>query len=90
MNGDSRIGPSLDGIINRRIRLVKDYVYSEPLEKARGNWTSGKLNKFMQDPQKMYPGTSMQFSMPLENYERRAILRYLSGIKAVPAKEDKN
>jgi len=78
VNGESRVGPPLNGVFGRRIGSVEGFDFSEDLASARGKWTKAKLLEFAEDPQAMYPGSFMPAQDTLEPYQRRAITKYLS------------
>ena len=82
VHGRQKIGPALDGVINRPVGTLENYAYSEELERAGGKWTKSKLNKFLKDPEIMYPDTTMYLDYyPLDSRKRKLIIDYLSDIE---------
>lgn len=79
VNGESGIGPALNGVIGRKIGSVEGFNYSGDLTSARGKWTKDKLIKFAENPQLMYSSTYMPEQEELKPWERRYLLKYLSG-----------
>src|SRR3982750_2457769 len=55
-------GPALFGVVGRRVASVDGYDYSPALKAANAKhnrWTYSRLDKFLTNPELMYPGTSM-------------------------------
>jgi len=73
----NRIGPRHRGVVGRRIASLTDFDYSPAIKKLGGEWTPARLDKWLQGPQNMAPGTKMYFSVPDPN-ERSAIIAYLA------------
>ncbi|MCI4644494.1 MAG: PQQ-dependent sugar dehydrogenase [Hyphomonadaceae bacterium] len=53
------VGPSLLHIAGRRIGGVEGYPYSEALSGRSERWTERRLQRFLSDPERNYPGTNM-------------------------------
>ncbi len=81
VNGAHKLGPPLNGVVNRDIGSVEGFAYSEDLAQARGRWTPSRLRSYMKDPQAMFPGTAMPGNYNLQRWERREIVEYLSTIE---------
>lgn len=75
----SPAGPSLAGVVGRKIGGVADYPYSQALAKADGDWTPDKLDAFLKDPMQTYPGTAMAFGGLSKESDRKAVIAYLAG-----------
>lgn len=73
----NRVGPRHRGVVGRRIASLTDFDYSPAIKKLRGVWTPTRLDKWLQDPQKVAPGTKMYFSVP-DPSDRNAIIAYLA------------
>lgn len=75
------VGPSLAGVLGRRIGGVAGFHYS-PAMKARGKdgavWTRERLDAFLQSPQRDTPGTIMGFTGIKSRGQREALLAYLA------------
>lgn len=80
VNGESSVGPPLNGLFKRKIGSAPGYTYSDSLTKARGTWTKAKVKSFLHDPQAMYSDTLMPAQSNLESWEQRAILNYLEKV----------
>ena len=73
----NRVGPRHRGVVGRQIASLADYDYSPAIKKLHGVWSQAELDKWLQGPQKVAPGTKMYFSVPDPN-DRSAIIAYLS------------
>lgn len=74
---ENRVGPRHRGVVGRRIASLSDFNYSPAIKKLDGVWTRDGLDKWLQGPQKVAPGTKMYFSVPNPN-DRNAIIAYLA------------
>ena len=75
-------GPHLVGVIGRRAGEVDGYYnFSPALRSLDLVWTRDNLERFLVDPKRFAPGTSMQASDVTEA-EARAIVDFISGDKA--------
>ncbi len=59
LDGTASVGPTLQGVLDRRIGSLPDYAYSQAMREARGNWTLERLALFVTDPEGTIPGTTM-------------------------------
>jgi cytochrome c len=73
----NRVGPRHRGLVGRRIASLTDYDYSPAIKKLHGVWTPAGLDKWLQGPQSVAPGTKMYFSVP-DPSDRKAIIAYLA------------
>ena len=71
------IGPDLKGIFERPVASAHGYGYSEALKRSSGRWTEEKLDAFLASPQKLAPGTSMQFEGISDPAIRASLIEYL-------------
>ena len=74
-------GPSLHGIFDRRVASVQGYDYSPALRRfaARNpRWTRALVDRYAADPDRLVPGTSMDFHGMRDHRERRALIDYLA------------
>jgi cytochrome c len=75
-------GPALFGIVGRPVGSVPGFTYSPALQAARRNgdvWTDERLQTFLIDPARMYPGTTMPWSFS-EAKDRKAMTAYLKSL----------
>lgn len=81
VNGRTKAGPPLNGVVGRKIGGIKDYPYSDDLATADGRWTQSRLRAFMDDPKRMYPGTTMPGDFNMERWQRRKVAEYLATLE---------
>ncbi|CAM8631542.1 COG3474 Cytochrome c2 [Burkholderiales bacterium] len=75
-------GPLLRGVVGRPSGKVEGYVYSAALSKAGLVWDAQTLDRWLEDPSALVPGSSMGYAM--RNPERRAlVIQYLSTLKTI-------
>lgn len=75
--GVNRIGPSLAGIVGRAAGTVPAFAYSPANAGSDIIWTKEKLFQYLENPQRVLPGTKMIYS-GLNDAQRRAdLIAYL-------------
>lgn len=78
--GRNGIGPTLRGIVGSKAGDVPGYSFSPALKKSGIVWNSATLDRWLQGPMKMVPGTKM--ALPVADPARRkAIIAYLATLK---------
>lgn len=73
-------GPNLMRIIGRRTANQRGFAYSEAMLRfaaGNGRWTAALLDRYIADPAKMMPGTTMAFPGIRDPAERKELLDYL-------------
>ena len=73
-------GPSLRGVIGRRVGGDPAFDYSPVLEAARDQgdtWDAARLMRFLDDPEEMYPGLWMGANGVRDEAERRLVVEFL-------------
>jgi cytochrome c len=79
--GPNRSGPNLYGIVGRRAGTVGGFRYSKAMRESNLVWTAGSLDKFLEAPTDVVPGTTMMVAV--RDPERRAaVVDYLSTLSA--------
>ena len=76
-------GPSLRGVVWRKIASLPDFAYTPALKSAVGTWTPDRLSQFLKNTQGFAPGTSMFFDIQ-DPDARRAIIKFLETNRASP------
>ena len=74
-------GPSLSGLLGRRIGGDQNFDYSPVLKQARASnvvWTPERLDAFLIDPEAMFPGMWMTARAIADPVERNALVRFLA------------
>ena len=72
--GMDSVGPSLYGIVGRRVSTEEGFSYSSAMKKQKFVWTENLLNRFIANPQAMIPGTTMTYSGMPDARQRAAII----------------
>jgi cytochrome c len=75
--GDNRAGPDLSGLRGRKAGTVKGFAYSEAMRNSGIVWSADTLDRYLQGPQAMVPGTMMQIDPITDPEERAAVIEYL-------------
>jgi cytochrome c len=75
-------GPNLHGLIGRPVASLADFKYSPALKEfatSGARWTPELIERFIQDPGAMVPGTRMEPPLGADQPEvRRLVLEYIS------------
>ena len=71
-----RQGPNLVHVIGRKIGSVDGYKYTPGYKEADAVWDEERLDKYLTNPQAMFPGSIMAYRQANAN-TRRAIIAYL-------------
>ncbi|WP_158789736.1 heme-binding domain-containing protein [Granulicella sp. L46] len=74
MDGD-REGPRLTGVFGRKAGSVAGFDYSVGLKNSGMTWDEATLEKWLRDPDKLVPNTTMDFSVP-KAQERSDLIAY--------------
>jgi cytochrome c2 len=77
------IGPDLMGVVGQDVarHTSTGYQYSKAMKSLGGTWTREKLDKFLENPAAMVPGTTMNFPGIADPVERKAIIDYLGKLQ---------
>lgn len=73
----AKVGPHLQGIVGRRSAAVAGFNYSPAMRRANIVWNDATLDRWLQRPQSVVPGTTMAFAGMPNPADRRALLAYL-------------
>jgi len=79
--GANSIGPSLAGVVGRKVASAAGYSYSPALKKVTGTWNEALLDKWLSGPAKFAPGTKMTFAGYPDAAKRKAVIAYLKTLK---------
>lgn len=75
--GVNRIGPSLAGIVGRPASSVAGFAYSPANHNSGITWTKEKLFQYLENPQRVVPGTKMIFPGIPDAQRRADLIAYL-------------
>jgi cytochrome c len=73
----SKIGPSLHGIIGRKVASLEGFQYSPALQAQNFIWDRAMLERWLTNPSAVVPGTMMAFAGLSEARDRAALIAYL-------------
>ncbi len=80
--GAALIGPNLNGVVGREVGSLPQFDYSPELKAVGGTWTPEQLDRFLTSPSDFAPGTRMGYVGVSDPAERRALIAYLSSLRA--------
>jgi cytochrome c len=75
------IGPSLFGIVGRKNGSVSGFHYSNANKNADVVWDAATLDKFLQAPMTVLPGTTMGYAGLRDDTRRADLVAYLATLK---------
>ncbi len=79
--GVNKIGPSLAGIVGRAAGTVAGYSYTPANKNSGITWTPEKLFQYLENPQRVVPGTKMAFAGIPDEQKRANVIAYLGELK---------
>jgi cytochrome c len=79
--GDNKIGPTLFGVVGRQTGSVPDYTYSVANQNAHLTWTDDELDKYLEAPRTIIPGTKMAYAGVKDATKRADLISYLNTLK---------
>jgi cytochrome c len=75
--GENGVGPSLNGVVDRKAAEIADYRYSPAMKRSGIVWTAKVLDDFLSDPQKLVPANRMPYAGMLDAAGRADLIAYL-------------
>jgi cytochrome c len=72
-----RVGPRHCGLLGRRAGSVPGFDYSAAMKKSGIVWTARTLDRFLADPLRTMPGTTMTYAGVADAGERADLIAYL-------------
>ncbi len=79
---DNRVGPMHMGVFGRKAGGVKNYRYSEALNKSKVIWSRETLTAWLTSPETLIPGQRMGYSMDNAK-DREDVVAYLATLHAI-------
>lgn len=79
--GKTLIGPSLAGVYGTGAGAVAGYAFSPALARSGLTWDDATLDKWLENPMKLVPGTAMTYAGQPDAAKRKAIIAYLKTLK---------
>ncbi len=77
-----RTGPRHCGLFGRRAGSVPGFAYSDAMRHSNIVWNEATLNRFLANPLKTVPGTSMGYAGVKDDKERVDLIAYLKWANA--------
>jgi len=75
--GVNKIGPSLHGVVGRHSGIEPGYTYSAANKNSGIVWTPEKLFQYLENPQRVVPGTKMAFAGIQDPQKRADLIAWL-------------
>lgn len=72
-----RTGPRHCRLFGRRAGSVPGFAYSEAMRRSKQVWNAQTLDRFLRNPLKAVPGTSMGYAGIADRQERADLIAYL-------------
>jgi len=79
--GKNMIGPSLFGVVGRKSGSVPGFHYSPANQSDNLTWDEATLDKYLQSPKTLVPGTTMTFAGLKDDTKRADLIAYLATLK---------
>ena len=79
---EKRIGPDLQGVVGRKAGSLPGYNYSTAMASTNFIWDAATLDRWLERPNDVVPGTSMAFSGMEKPEDRQALIAYLAKFSA--------
>src|SRR5947208_14447028 len=73
-----RVGPRHCGVLGRRAGSVPGFEYSPAMKRSKLVWNDRTLSRFLADPLKTVPGTTMTYAGVPDPKERADLIAYLA------------
>lgn len=77
---ENDLGPMHRGVVGRRAGTVPDFNYSPALKNSGITWDAASLDRWLQNPSDLVPGTKMFFRLS-DAQSRDDIIAYLQTLK---------
>jgi len=75
--GKNGVGPSLHGLLGRRVATVEGFRYSNVFKAQSMVWSESLLDRFIADPQAMFRGNKMPYSGMSDAAARKVFVDWL-------------
>jgi cytochrome c len=75
-----RVGPRHCGLFGRRAGAVRGFEYSPAMKRSGLVWSERTLERFLADPLKTVPGTTMTYAGVPDPKERADLIAYLGSV----------
>ena len=82
--GKHGTGPNLFGIMGRGVGAIDEFKYSALLAESTAVWTYDLMDKWLENPKKIFKGTTMGFGGIRKEKQRADLLAYLASMSDSP------
>ncbi len=79
-----RTGPRHCGLFGRRAGSVNGFAYSSAMKRSKIVWNAKTLDRFIENPLKAMPGTTMGYAGVTDTKERADLIAYLLQANRAP------
>ncbi len=79
--GKNLTGPSMHALVGRKSGTVEGYSYSVANKNSGITWTNEKLFQYLENPQRVIPGTKMTYTGVKDPQQRADLIAYLNTLK---------
>jgi cytochrome c len=79
--GKNMTGPSLHALQGRKSGTIAGYSYSTANKNSGITWTNEKLFQYLENPQRVIPGTKMTYTGVKDPQQRADLIAYLDTLK---------
>ena len=76
----NKVGPSLLGVVGRKVAIVEGYSYSDSMKAYAATgavWNEATLNTYLENPKAVVANTKMAFAGIKAEEDRKALIEYL-------------
>jgi len=81
VDGPRKLGPTMSGVVGRKVASVEGFRYSTAKREANLVWTPDKLNPYLLNPREFMPGTTMAYAGLKNDTDRANVIAYLATLK---------
>ena len=74
------LGPSLAGLFGNRAGTQAGFEYSEAMKNSGLTWNQATLDRYLENPRGVVPGTTMAYNGLKDAAQRQAMIAYLRGL----------
>ncbi|MEL7047900.1 MAG: cytochrome c family protein [Pseudomonadota bacterium] len=74
----NKVGPILNGVVGRASGALEGYKYSKAMLEIGLTWDEATLDKYLENPKKVVPGTKMIYRGLRKEKDRKNIIAYLA------------
>jgi cytochrome c len=78
--GKHGIGPSLAGIYGTKAAAIPGFEFSDAMKSSGLTWNAANLDRYLENPQKVVPGTMMSFAGLKDAAKRKEVVDYIKSL----------